>query len=189
MNVVVFLLTVLIVVVVSGGPAWKDVQRGSGLKIGQGGGKNSTSPRGNGIRLGGSTRGGRQTTTTSQPDEEQIFQPTSPAVAPGHTQLHIGIVVPHKSFFVREYTKAATSAISKQRKLRLFKTHDIQFHIVMQELTPSPKGNCTGVFGALLLASPAHTRLQLTRLRLYLCWYATRTGEISGGNLIGSRVR
>lgn len=33
MNIVVFLLNVLVVLVVSGGPAWKDVQRGGGLKV------------------------------------------------------------------------------------------------------------------------------------------------------------
>lgn len=141
MNVVVFLLNVLIVVVVSGGPAWKEVQRGGGLKIGSGGVKNTTSSRGNGIKLGGSTRGVRLTTTTIIPEEDHIYPPTVPTSNSGIVHLHVGMVVPYKSFGVREYTKAVTSAkYSVQRKLKLFKHHDIQVHIDMKELTPSPTG-------------------------------------------------
>jgi hypothetical protein len=142
MNVVVFLLNVLIVAVVSGGPAWREVHRGGGLKIGSGIGKNSSSARGNGIRIGGSTRGGR-ITTTIMPEEDHVSQPTATAISNHeHTLLHVGMVLPSKSFGVREYTKAVTSAkYNLQRKLRLFKHHDIKVHIVMKELTPSPTGN------------------------------------------------
>lgn len=76
MNVLVIILNILIVVVVSGGPAWKEVQRGSGLKIGQGQ-KNISSTRGNGLKIGG-TRGSRLTTTTIQPEEDHINPPTVP---------------------------------------------------------------------------------------------------------------
>uniref|UniRef100_A0A6P7FS29 Uncharacterized protein LOC114332086 n=1 Tax=Diabrotica virgifera virgifera TaxID=50390 RepID=A0A6P7FS29_DIAVI len=143
MRKVAFLLNILIVSVVSGGPAWKEVQRGGGLKIGSGAGKNSTSLRGNGfnssgIKLGGSTRGIR-TTTTSIPEEDHIFAPTVPTVKSGVTHLHVGIMVPYKSFGVREYNKAASSATSYvQRKLKFFKNHDIQVHLEMKEMTPSP---------------------------------------------------
>lgn len=143
MNKVVFILNILIVVVVSGGPAWKEVQRGSGIKIGTGS-KNATSPRGNGIRVGGSTRGVR-ITSTSLPEEyvDIVHTSTVATVKQGqHKLLHVGMVVPYKSFGVREYTKAVTSAKHNlQRKLKLFKTHDVQVHIVMKELTPSPTGN------------------------------------------------
>lgn len=142
MNVVVFLLNVLIVVVVSGGPAWREVHRGGGLRVGAGAGKNTTSSRGNGIRLGGSTRGGRISTTVA-PEEEHFSQPTATATSNHqHSLLHVGMVLPSKLFGVREYTKAVTSAkYNLQRKLRLFKTHDIKVHIVMKEMTPSPTGN------------------------------------------------
>ncbi|CAH1137809.1 unnamed protein product [Phyllotreta striolata] len=138
-----FLLNALIVSVVSAGPAWKEIQRGGGLKIGSGGGKNTSLLRGNGgtssgIKLGGSTRGIR-TTTTILPEEDHIFAPTTPSVKTGMNHLHIGIMVPYKSFGVREYKKAASSATAYvQRKLKFFKNHDIQTHLEMQEMTPSP---------------------------------------------------
>lgn len=141
MNVVVFLLNVLIVVVVSGGPAWREVHRGGGLRVGSGGGKNSSSPRGNGIRLGGSTRGVR-ITTTMMPEEDHVSQPTATATSNDQHTLNVGMVVPSKSFGYREYTKAVTSAkYNLQRKLKLFKHHDIKVHMVMKEMTPSPTGN------------------------------------------------
>lgn len=55
-------------------------------------------------------------------------------------------MVPHKSFEVREYTKAVTSAIhtlqksTKGRKLRLFERYDIHVKVAMKSLTPSPTG-------------------------------------------------
>lgn len=146
MKSVVFFLTILIAVVVSGGPAWKDqnVQRGSGLKIGQGGAKNTTSSRGNGIRLGSGNRGSRTTTTTTPPEEDHIQTPSTPTFSTGLSQLHLGMVVPYKSFGVREYTKAVTSAkYNVARKLpELFKKYDLSVHTTMKELTPSPTGIC-----------------------------------------------
>ncbi|KAL3284513.1 hypothetical protein HHI36_018671 [Cryptolaemus montrouzieri] len=141
MNVVIFLLNVLIVVVVSGGPSWKEEgRRGSGLKIGSGG-RNNVSSRANGLRLGGSTRGSRTTTAITPTEEQHVAPPTASASPNYGNHLHVGMVVPYKSFGVREYTKAITSAkYNLQRKLKLFKNHDIQVHIVMKELTPSPTG-------------------------------------------------
>lgn len=143
MKFVVFFITVLIAVVVSGGPAWKDqnVQRGSGLKIGQGGGRNSSASRGNGLKLGSPTRGLRTTSTTTMPEEEVIPTPSAPT-SYDLTVLHVGMVVPYKSFGVREYTKAATNAIYyvKRKFVKLFSKYDLQTHIVMKEMTPSPTG-------------------------------------------------
>lgn len=142
MNVVVFILNILIVVVVSGGPAWKEVQRGGGLKIGSGSGKNLTASRGNGIKIGGSTRGSRITTTTTMlPEEDHINPPTISTSEPGITHLHVGMAVPYKSFGVREYNKAISNAkYTVHRKLKMFKHYDIKVHIVMKELTPTPTG-------------------------------------------------
>ena len=65
------------------------------------------------------------------------------------TKLHIGLVVPSKSFGVREYTKAFHAAISgmqtrtRGRKLKMFYKYDITPRYDMKSLTPSPTGkNC-----------------------------------------------
>lgn len=56
------------------------------------------------------------------------------------------MVVPYKSFGVREYTKAVTTAINglqrstRGPKLELFQHYDIHVLITMKELTPSPTG-------------------------------------------------
>lgn len=141
MNVLVFLLNVLVVVVVSGGPAWKEVQRGGGLKIGSGGGRNSSLSRGNGIKIG-TSKGGR-ISTTMIPEEDHLSPPTATATSGDkHTLLNVGMVLPSKLFGVREYIKAISSAkYNLQRKLSLFKNHDIKVHIVLKEITPSPTGN------------------------------------------------
>lgn len=142
MKSVVFFLTILIAVVVSGGPAWKEIQRGSGLKIGQSSGKNSTGSRGNGIRVGTGIRVFRTTTTINPPEEERTYISSAPTTYGDLPVLHVGMVVPYKSFGTREYTKAATLAkYNLQRKLiTLFKKYDLQTHIVMKEMTPSPTG-------------------------------------------------
>lgn len=54
------------------------------------------------------------------------------------------MMVPYKTFGVRDYTKAVTSAINMLQKstrgprLGLFQNHDIHVKISMMELTPSP---------------------------------------------------
>lgn len=56
----------------------------------------------------------------------------------------VGMMVPYKTFGVRDYTKAVTSAINMLQKstrgprLGLFQNHDIHVKISMMELTPSP---------------------------------------------------
>ncbi|XP_065160773.1 glutamate receptor ionotropic, NMDA 2B-like isoform X2 [Atheta coriaria] len=149
MSSVVFFVMLLVAAAVSGGPAWKDqsVQRGGGIKLGGGGGdqtagsSSSGTQRGSGLRLGVGTRGStRTTTTTAAPDDEEQIQTPSAPTAYGLPRLHVGMVVPYKSFGTREYTKAVTSAkYALQRKFpMLFKKYDLHVHIVMKEMTPSP---------------------------------------------------
>jgi len=71
----------------------------------------------------------------------------SPALAT--TKLHIGLVVPSKSFGVRDYTKSFHAAITglqtrtRGKKLKMFYKHDIGVRYDMKSLTPSPTGrNC-----------------------------------------------
>ncbi|GFG32680.1 hypothetical protein Cfor_04684, partial [Coptotermes formosanus] len=58
------------------------------------------------------------------------------------TKLHIGLVVPSKSFGVREYTKAFHAAITglqtrtRGKKLKMFYKHDISPRYDMMSLTP-----------------------------------------------------
>ncbi|GJQ88364.1 hypothetical protein Trydic_g8796 [Trypoxylus dichotomus] len=144
MNFVCFSLMLLVAVVVSGGPAWKDqnVQRGSGLKIGQQNvSKSSNTTRGNGLKLGGFGRVSRSTTTTTTPPEEYIHTPSTSSSA-GVKPLYVGLVVPYKSFGAREYTKAWTTTknLLVRKLVNMFKMHDLQYHTVMKELTPSPTG-------------------------------------------------
>jgi hypothetical protein len=65
------------------------------------------------------------------------------------TKLHIGLVVPSKSFGVREYTKAFHASITglqtrtRGKKLKMFNKHDISPRYDMKSMTPSPTGrNC-----------------------------------------------
>lgn len=145
MNFVCFSLTLLVAVVVSGGPAWKDqnVQRGGGLKIGQqNSSRTSNTTRGNGLKLGAFGRVSRSTTTTTTvPPEEYIHTPSTSS-SPGTRHLYVGLVVPHKSFGAREYTKAVTTTknLLVRKLVNMFKLYDLQYHTVMKELTPSPTG-------------------------------------------------
>ncbi|KAK9694712.1 hypothetical protein QE152_g33344 [Popillia japonica] len=147
MNVICFSLTLLVAVVVSGGPAWKDqnVQRGAGLKIGQQNvSKSSNSSRGNGLKVGGFGRVSRSTTTTQAPPEEYIHTPSTSS-SPGIRPLYVGLVVPYKSFGAREYTKAVTTTknVLVRKLVNMFKLYELQYHTVMKELTPSPRGTLT----------------------------------------------
>lgn len=145
MNFVVFFVTLLATAAASGGPAWnQSVQRGSGLKIGTGGSKNASSSRGNGIRVGSMGRGSRTTTTTTTASSVLDNVPTTSVPSfTGVQQLHVGMVVPYKSFGVREYTKAfMTAKHNLARKfVELFRKSEIHVHTDMKELTPSPTGN------------------------------------------------
>lgn len=144
MNFVVFYLTLMIAIVVSGGPAWKDtnIQRGSGLRVGQDRNRNITTARGNGLRLGTGNRSSRVTTTTSAP-EDTVHTPSITTLPNQITQLHVGMVVPHKAFGVREYNKAVSMVkyLLQRKSVDFWKKYDLQVHFVMKELTPSPTGN------------------------------------------------
>jgi hypothetical protein len=71
-----------------------------------------------------------------------VTQPPTPSI----TKLHIGLVVPSKSFGVREYTKAFRASITglqtrtRGRKLKMFYKYDINPRYDMKPLTPSPTG-------------------------------------------------
>ncbi|XP_033610685.1 glutamate receptor ionotropic, NMDA 2B isoform X5 [Cryptotermes secundus] len=68
---------------------------------------------------------------------------TEPATS-STTKLHIGLVVPYKSFGVREYTKTFHAAITglqtrtRGKKLKMFYKYDISPRYDMKRLTPSP---------------------------------------------------
>lgn len=145
MNLAILIFDILlaVLVVVSGGTSWKEVHRGSGLKIGLAGNKNNTSVRGNGIKLGGSTRGVRLSTTSMAPEEDHIIHPPTVVTSQGDLiHLHAGMVVPYKAFGTREYNKAVNSAkYIVQRKLNFLKNFDINVHIMMKPMSPSPTGN------------------------------------------------
>ncbi|XP_076276632.1 glutamate ionotropic receptor NMDA type subunit 2 isoform X4 [Lasioglossum baleicum] len=81
---------------------------------------------------------------SSLPRRQGQIQPVSSALQ-SMQMLEVGMVVPHKSFGVREYTKAVTFAVNtlhkttkRGRKLKLFERYDIHVKVAMQELTPSP---------------------------------------------------
>ncbi|KAI4486101.1 hypothetical protein M0804_006590 [Polistes exclamans] len=147
------------------------VTRGeSGVKIGMGE-RGTTTPRGplmrgsSGVRIGeggfpNSTRKRIFTTTTTtttttiatttmitttlQPPRFTYPPQSSLENANNNTYLKVGMMVPYKTFGVRDYTKAVTSAINTLQKstrgpkLGLFQQHGIRVKISMMELTPSP---------------------------------------------------
>lgn len=143
----VLLSTILLALATNAGWNGQSIQRGSGIKLASAVGRNGTGIRGSGLKLNFSGRGGgsRSTTIPDIWNTSTMVAPTPPVVAVHEssrhsTNLHVGLVVPYKSFGVREYTKAVTSAKSGlQRKLgRLFRRYDLQVHLSMKELTPSP---------------------------------------------------
>jgi hypothetical protein len=81
------------------------------------------------------------------------------------TKLHIGLVVPSKSFGAREYTKAFHASITglqtrtRGKKLKMFNKYDINPRYDMKPMTPSPTGR-TCVFHC--LSSPIHSKLTLS---------------------------
>lgn len=64
-------------------------------------------------------------------------------------ELHVGLLVPHTSFGVREYIRAVNSAILSLQKgrgprlkfLDAFEITPKMVHLEMMTLTPSPTGN------------------------------------------------
>ncbi|XP_015588482.2 uncharacterized protein LOC107264589 isoform X2 [Cephus cinctus] len=136
------------------------MRAGSGIKIGTNErgtgsrGSRTGTVRGNsGVRIGegrihNSTRQ-RIIPSTPVPPPPQLFTHAPAAVhsdSQNITYLKVGMMVPYKSFGVREYTKAVTTALNNLQKstrgprLGLFQRYDIHVRIDMMELTPSPTG-------------------------------------------------
>lgn len=102
-------------------------ERGAGIKVGgAGGGGARDAGRGGGVRVGG----------------DGLRRPrTSPAPPPPRAPSSItaALVVPHKAFGTRDYTKAEKAALSKlPRKLKLFSHVRLNITLSTQGLTPSP---------------------------------------------------
>ncbi|XP_076764016.1 glutamate ionotropic receptor NMDA type subunit 2 isoform X5 [Xylocopa sonorina] len=123
------------------------IDRGSHQKgSGHPGGRGNSGVRLGGARFPNSTRQRPFTTTTTTP-----LPPSSKFTQAPHStdnynisDLKVGMMVPHKSFGVREYTKAVTSAVNTLQKstrgpkLKLFQRYDIHVKVSMKSLTPSP---------------------------------------------------
>nr|WQS23387.1 ionotropic receptor 4 [Diaphania glauculalis] len=104
-------------------------ERGGGIKVGSGsmGGAGRDGVRGGGVRLGGG-EGMRRARTSPAPPP-----PRAPSV------ITAALVVPHKAFGTRDYTKAEKAALAKlPRKLNLFKFVRLNITLSTQGLTPSP---------------------------------------------------
>lgn len=66
----------------------------------------------------------------------------------GKEQLNVGVILPHKNFGAREYTRAINSAVAGLHKGRVralgwvkernFSQKNV--HMIMMQLTPSPTG-------------------------------------------------
>ncbi|XP_029052449.1 glutamate ionotropic receptor NMDA type subunit 2 isoform X4 [Osmia lignaria lignaria] len=116
----------------SKGTGWGGRGHG-GVKLGEG-------------RFPNSTRQFRTTTTTLPPPPPRSTHAphSSDANQYNITYLRVGMMVPHMSFKVREYTKAVTSAVhslqksTRSPKLKLFERYDIHVKVAMKAMTPSP---------------------------------------------------
>lgn len=108
---------------------------------------------GSSIKIGsrsGFTRSIPTTTTTEAPTQAPTSpQPTTTPPPPVPKKLHVGLAVPYKSFAVRDYNRAVTTGISAMTRpssrggfrLSSFRTYELQVHMTMKQLTPSPTGN------------------------------------------------
>ncbi|KAG7296048.1 hypothetical protein JYU34_021144 [Plutella xylostella] len=120
--------TPLVVLVLGALAATAVGERGGGIKVGGGaaGGGGREAARGGGVRIGGD--GLRRPRTSPAPPP-----PRAPSV------IRAALVVPHKAFGARDYTKAEKAALSKlPRKLKLFSQVRLNITLSMQGLTPSP---------------------------------------------------
>ena len=146
-------------------------RRNSGLKIGSAAPTadkhNGNIGRGSGLRIGQTvsnrTSAGRFTTTTTitSTTTKEYFGPKKVYQSDiefdqhhldGDNDLHVGLVVPSKSFGYRDYTKSVMTAKNLlQRKMsQHYRRYELHVHKAMQEMTPSPTGECS------LLFSPIH---------------------------------
>lgn len=104
----------------------------------------SAAERGGGIKLGGTGLGaaGREGARGSGVRIGSNRGRTSPAPPPPPRMPSVitaALVVPHKAFGARDYTKAEKAALSKlPRKLKLFTHVRLNITLSMQGFTPSP---------------------------------------------------
>ncbi|KAK2585551.1 hypothetical protein KPH14_010190 [Odynerus spinipes] len=162
MKAVWWLVSFLMTPVLAGLQSGTVTRGGSGIKIGTSDRGTMTSrgygTRGSsGVRIGegrlsNSTRQRAYTTTTTTTTTTTAMAPSRFTYAPQSSvgndynisYLKVGMMVPYKSFGVRDYTKAVTTAINTLQKstrgpkLGLFQRYDIHVKISMKELTPSP---------------------------------------------------
>lgn len=119
--------TALMALAALGALAWSEAERGAGIKVGGGvTGAGREAARGGGVRIGGD--GLRRPRTSPAPQA-----PRAPSV------ITAALVVPHKAFGARDYTRAEKAALSKlPRKLKLFSQVRLNVTLSMQGLTPSP---------------------------------------------------
>ncbi|KAG8282176.1 hypothetical protein J6590_042631 [Homalodisca vitripennis] len=154
MNVV---SVVLLLFVCPGGVllGWGQQRNQSGVRIGTGHRQvTATGPTnirgGSGIKIGSANKSQRNYTkpTTLAPLETPTPPPNPPPYShKGLPILNVGLVVPLKSFGLREYNRAVSTAVtflnrtgSRTRQLSVFQRHQVQFHMVMNSLTPTPTG-------------------------------------------------
>lgn len=102
-------------------------ERGGGLKVGGGaaGAGGRDSGRGAGVRVGG----------------DGLRRPrTSPAPPPPPSVITAALVVPHRAFGTRDYTKAEKAALAKlpRKQLKLFSFVRLNITLATLTLTPSP---------------------------------------------------
>ncbi|KAK9496453.1 hypothetical protein O3M35_013261 [Rhynocoris fuscipes] len=141
--------------------AWGVQRNQTGLRIGQrqnhqytGSGTGLGGGRGSGVRIGlnKSTNRNLSSSLAINPTSASSTLPTAappppPLLPPiDSSKLYVGLVVPYKSFAVRDYNKAvsiAKSSIMKATRgpqLSSFKSYDLQVKMSMKQLTPSPTG-------------------------------------------------
>ncbi|XP_054286010.1 glutamate receptor ionotropic, NMDA 2B isoform X4 [Macrosteles quadrilineatus] len=159
-----FVYTCLVLLAFPGGVilGWGQQRNQSGVKIGtnyrQLGVTGPTNVRGgSGIKLGSAGKSHRNYSKPTTPPPPVTFppppQPLPPQPPPPPTSysssrlpmLNVGLVVPQKSFGLREYNRAVSTAVqflnrtgSRTRQLSVFQRHQVQFTMVMNSLTPTP---------------------------------------------------
>ncbi|KAF6203046.1 hypothetical protein GE061_003459 [Apolygus lucorum] len=152
---------VLLCLLVLGTPGLALHRNGSSIKFGQSRQNNynaGTQGRGTGVKIGGSSRNlslpiGKSVFFTSTSTTSTTVAPLPPPPPPPEdpsipTKLHVALVVPHKSFAVREYIKAVSTAVNSITRatkgpiLNAFKKrYELDVRMDMKPLTPSPTGS------------------------------------------------
>ncbi|XP_073998122.1 glutamate ionotropic receptor NMDA type subunit 2 isoform X3 [Rhodnius prolixus] len=136
--------------------AWGVQRNQTGLRIGQRqnhqySGTSVGGGRGSGVRIGLNKSSHRNLTSSLAASPTAASSSTLPTLPPpppappiGPRHLHVGLVVPYKSFAVRDYNKAVSQArtsimrTTRGPQLSSFKTYELQVRMTMKQLTPSP---------------------------------------------------